>query len=131
MSVYLDQPAVLIEITHFLPGSLKTSPADASLKDLISQTPMKNKIKVKLKSSFAIGPTADFLSRFATGQYTVLEVDSGTTIERFLSQLSSLGSPDEWDDVFLHVFVNGEVKGMNYVLLPDDVVDIHIPVSGG
>ena len=122
MSDYLDQPAGLIEITPFLSGPLK---------ELISQTPMKNKIKVKLQSSFAIGQTVEFLSRFATGQDTILEVDPGTTIERFLSQLSSIGSPDEWDDIFLHVFVNGEVKGMNYVLLPEDVVDIHIPVSGG
>ena len=122
MSDYLDQPAGLIEITPFLSGPLK---------ELISQTPMKNKIKVKIQSSFAIGQTVEFLSRFATGQDTILEVDPGTTIERFLSQLSSIGSPDEWDDIFLHVFVNGEVKGMNYVLLPEDVVDIHIPVSGG
>ena len=92
---------------------------------------MKNKIKVKLRSTFAIAPTKAYLSRSSTGKDPVLKVDSGTTVKGFLLQMPSIGSPDEWDDMFLHVFVNGRVEGMDYVLQPDDVVDLHIPVSGG
>jgi len=92
---------------------------------------MKDKVKIRLQSSFAVGSTIEYLSRFADGHDTVLELDPGTTIEGLLLQLSSIGSPDEWDDMFLHVFVNGILKSMEYVLQTDDIVNIHIPISGG
>lgn len=91
----------------------------------------RKKIKIRLKSSFAVGPTEDFLANFQDGHEKIMEFDEGTTVLDLLNQLESIGEPHEWDDMLLHVFVNQEVKGMDYVLQDDDEINLHIPVSGG
>ena len=89
------------------------------------------KIKIRLKSSFAVGVTEEFLAHFQNGHEVIIELDQGSTILDLLKRLSSIGSPNEWDDMLLHVFVNQELKGMDYVLQDDDGINLHLPVSGG
>jgi len=89
------------------------------------------KIKIKLKSSFAVGVTEEFLEKFLDGHEVIMEFDEGATVLDLLNQLSSIGSPDEWDDILLHVFVNEVLQGMDYILQNDDEINLHIPISGG
>jgi molybdopterin converting factor small subunit len=89
------------------------------------------KVKIKLKSSFAVGVTEEFLARFQNGHEVIVELDRGSTVLDLLGSLSSIGSPGEWDDMLLHVFVNQELKGMDYVLQDNDEINLHLPVSGG
>ena len=90
-----------------------------------------NKIKIKLKSSFAVGITEEFLTHFQNGHEVIIDLDQGTTVLDLLNRLSSLGSPNDWDDMLLHVFVNQEIKGMDYVLQDNDEINIHLPTAGG
>jgi molybdopterin converting factor small subunit len=90
-----------------------------------------SKINIKLKSSFAVGATEKFLADFHDGHEVIMELNEGTTVEDLLLKLSSIGSPDEWDDILLHVFVNDVIEGMDYILRDDDEVDLHLPISGG
>jgi molybdopterin converting factor small subunit len=48
-----------------------------------------------------------------------------------LHKLTSIGPPNEWDDMMLMVFVNGESQGFDHVLQDGDIIDIHIPAGGG
>ena len=89
------------------------------------------KIKIRLKSSFAVGVTEEFLANFQDGHEVIMELDQGATVLDLLGSLSSIGSPSEWDDMLLHVFVNQELKGMDYILQDDDEINLHLPVSGG
>jgi len=88
-------------------------------------------MRVRIKSTFAVGPSKRLQSQFASGEDLYLEVESGTTVEGLLHQLSSIGPPEEWDDIMINVFVNRKLRGFDYVLQPDDVIDLHVPVSGG
>ena len=93
---------------------------------------MKNqKIKIRLKSSFAIGATEEFLTSFQNGHEKIIELEKGSTVLELLNSLSSIGAPEEWDDMLLHVFVNQEVKGMDYIFQDNDEINLHLPVSGG
>lgn len=89
------------------------------------------KIKIKLKSSFAVGVTEEFLAHFQKGHEVIIEFDQGSTVLDLLNRLSSIGSANEWDDMLLHVFVNQELKGMDYILQDNDEINLHLPVSGG
>lgn len=89
------------------------------------------KVKIKLKSSFAVGVTEEFLESFQSGHEVIMELDQGSTVLDLLNRLSSIGSPDEWDDMLLHVFVNNELRGMDYVLQDNDEINLHLPISGG
>ncbi len=89
------------------------------------------KIKIRLKSSFAVGATEEFLADYQDGHEKIIEFDQGATVLDLLNNLNSIGAPEEWDDMLLHVFVNQEVKGMDYVLQDGDEVNLHLPVSGG
>ncbi len=60
-----------------------------------------------------------------------MEFDMGATVLDLLNRLSSIGSPHEWDDMLLHVFVNNVLKGMDYVLQDGDEINLHLPISGG
>ena len=93
---------------------------------------MKSKrIKVIINSSFAVGRSEEFESQVGEGGDIVLELEPGTTVEGLLHQLPSIGPPDRWDDIMLHVFVNQEIAGFDRVLENNDIIDLHIPVSGG
>jgi molybdopterin converting factor small subunit len=89
------------------------------------------KIKIKLKSSFAVGATEEFLESFQDGHEVIMEFDEGATVLDLLNRLSSIGSSHEWDDMLLHVFVNNVLKGMDYVLQDADEINLHLPISGG
>ncbi|GEM_PF-975889 len=90
-----------------------------------------NKIKIKLKSSFAVGATEEFIANFQDGHEVIMEFDKGATVLDLLNRLSSIGSSHEWDDMLLHVFVNNVLKGMDYVLQDGDEINLHLPISGG
>ena len=90
-----------------------------------------SKINIKLKSSFAVGVTEEFLADFQDGHEVIVELDEGATVKDLLLKLSSIGDPDEWDDMLLHVFVNGNIRGMDYILQEGDEVNLHLPISGG
>ena len=88
-------------------------------------------ITVKIRSTFAIGFANELRSLFASGRDLIFEVDQGTDVQGLLEKLPSLGPPESFDDMMIHVFINGELRGFDYVLQPEDVIDLHIPVSGG
>jgi molybdopterin converting factor small subunit len=93
---------------------------------------MENKhIKVKINSSYAVGRTEAFGLQVKDGRDIIMELEPGTTVEELLLQLPSIGSPEYWDDIMLHVFVNEEIAGFDKVLEDNDIIDLHIPVSGG
>ena len=71
------------------------------------------------------------MSKHGSGRDFTIEIETRTTVEGLLQSLSSLGPTQAFDDIMIHVFINGKVPGFDYVLQPQDVVDIHIPVSGG
>jgi molybdopterin converting factor small subunit len=89
------------------------------------------KIEIKLKSSFAVGATEEFLANFQDGHEVLIELAKGSNVLDLLNRLSSIGSAHEWDDMLLHVFVNNVLKGMDYVLQDGDEINLHLPISGG
>jgi hypothetical protein len=88
-------------------------------------------INVKINTTFAIGNTEAFGSQFDPKGDLILELAPGTTVEELLLRLPGLGSPENWSDLFLHVFVNHQVAPFDRVLADQDVLDIHIPLTGG
>jgi len=88
-------------------------------------------IQVKINTTFAIGNTEAFSSQFNENGDLILELEPGTTVQELLERLPAIGAPENWSDLFLHVFVNHGVAGFDQVLEPGDVIDIHIPLSGG
>ena len=93
---------------------------------------MKTKpIRVKINSVYTVGQTDAFHSKFGTEEDFTMELEPGTTVEDLLLQLPGIGGPDEWDDLMLHVFVNRNIVGFDQVLKDHDVIDLHIPSSGG
>ena len=89
------------------------------------------RIKVKINSCYAFGLTEEVKERFSSGEGLSVEVDPGATIEEVLHKLPGIGPAEEWDALLLHVFVNGRAMGFDHVIQSDDVIDIHIPCSGG
>jgi len=93
---------------------------------------MKNKpIKVKINTTFAIGNTEAFNSQFNRNGDLILELKPETTVQDLLMRLPAIGVPGNWSDLFFHVFVNHKVAGFDQVLEDRDILDIHIPLSGG
>jgi hypothetical protein len=93
---------------------------------------MKTKpIQVKINTTFAIGDTAAFHSQFDQNGNLILELVPGSTVQELLLMLPGLGSPENWSDLFLHVFVNHQVAPFDRVLQDQDILDIHIPLTGG
>jgi hypothetical protein len=43
-----------------------------------------NSNKIKLKSSFAIGATEEFMANFLDGHEVIMELDKGTTVKDLL-----------------------------------------------
>lgn len=91
----------------------------------------KEPIRVKINSVYTVGQTDAFRSKFGDDEDFIVELDPGTTVEDLLLQLPGIGDPEEWDDLMLHVFVNRHIVGFDQVLKDNDVVDLHIPSSGG
>jgi hypothetical protein len=91
----------------------------------------KRPIRVKINTTFAIGNAAAFNSQFNQNGDLILELDPGSTVQELLLGLPGLGAPENWSDLFLHVFVNHKVAPFDRVLEDNDVLDIHIPLTGG
>jgi molybdopterin converting factor small subunit len=89
------------------------------------------KMKVKIRSGFAVGLTTEYESRSNHGGDMTMEIAPQTTIRELLHKLTSIGPPNEWDDMMLMVFVNGEAQGFDHVFQDGDTIDIHIPAGGG
>jgi molybdopterin converting factor small subunit len=91
--------------------------------------PMEKKtIKVTINSTYSLGNTN---ASSHDNDDMVMELEPGTTIERMLLKIPSMASPDRWDDIMLHVFINQEIAGFNQVLKDNDIIDILIPIAGG
>jgi len=88
-------------------------------------------ITIKIRSTYAIGLTDHLRSQSASGKDLLVEIEENTNVEGLLQELPSLGPAEAFDDIMIHVFVNGKLRGHDYVLQPGDVIDLHIPVSGG
>jgi molybdopterin converting factor small subunit len=88
-------------------------------------------MKIRIKSLFAVGATDYLKEAPGSGKEMHMEIEEGTTIDELLKTIPAIGPPEQFDDIMLHVFVNGHLKGFDYVLQPGDVLDLHIPVSGG
>ena len=89
------------------------------------------KIKITLRSTFAIAGTHPLSSIIDSNQDAVIELDEGATIESMLLTMHSIGNPGHWDDIMLIAIVNGTLRGFDHVLANNDVIHLHIPVSGG
>jgi hypothetical protein len=61
----------------------------------------------------------------------IMELEPGTTVEGMPFKMPSIGGPDRWEDIMLHVFVNQEIAVFDQILKDKDIIDLHIPVSGG
>jgi molybdopterin converting factor small subunit len=88
-------------------------------------------IRVKINTTFAVGNTQAFASQFNEDGELVLELPPGTTVQRLLERLPAIGASEDWSDLFLHVFINHRSVGFDHLLRSGDVIDIHIPLSGG
>jgi molybdopterin converting factor small subunit len=88
-------------------------------------------MKIRIKSFFAVGATEHMKEAPGSRKEMLMEIEEGTTIDALLKTLPAIGPAEQFDDIMLHVFVNGHLKGFDYVLQPGDVLDLHIPVSGG
>ena len=88
-------------------------------------------MKIRIKSFFAVGATDHLKEPPGFRKELRIEVEEGTTIDQLLRRLPSIGPPEQFDDIMLHVFVNGRIQGFDYTLQDGDVLDLHIPVSGG
>jgi molybdopterin converting factor small subunit len=88
----------------------------------------KKSIKVIINSTYSLGYTKEFSS---DNDNIVMELEEGTTVEGMLLKMPSMGSPDRWDDIMLHVFVNQEIAGFDQVLKDNDIIDLLVPASGG
>jgi molybdopterin converting factor small subunit len=91
----------------------------------------KNPITIKLNSCYSVGKTDAFRSKFGSEKDFQLALSAGTTVRDLLLEIPGIGNPREWDDLDLHVFVNHQDADFDRVLEEGDVVDIHIPSSGG
>lgn len=88
-------------------------------------------MKIRIRSFFAVGATNHLKEPAGSRKDKLVEVEEGTTIDEMLKTLPAIGPSEQFDDIMLHVFVNGCLQGFDYVLQPGDVLDLHIPVSGG
>jgi molybdopterin converting factor small subunit len=85
-------------------------------------------IKVIINSTYALGNTNPYSH---DNDNIFMELEPGTTVEGMLLKMPSMVSPDRWDDIMLHVFVNQEIAGFDQVLNDNDIIDILIPIAGG
>ncbi len=88
-------------------------------------------MKIKIRSTFAVGATSHMGNESPKQGEFNLDIKEGTTVGDLLESLPSLGPSHQFDDIMIHVFVNGTLKGFDHILQDGDILDIHIPVSGG
>jgi hypothetical protein len=78
-----------------------------------------------------VSQTAALESQFNDKDNLIMEMEPGTTVEGMHLKMPSIGGPDRWYDIMLHVFVNQEIAGFDQIPKDNDIIDLHIPVSGG
>ena len=85
---------------------------------------------IKIRSCGFMGAALpeDLQQDFAADKPLSVEVEPGTTIEGLFRKLPWLGSPFE---EFIVVSVNDQQRELDYVLQPEDVIDVIIPAAGG
>ncbi len=88
-------------------------------------------MKIRLGSTYAVGSTGRLAGEPGPGGYARVTLPGGATVHDLLTSLPALGPPEAFDDIMIHVFVNGGLVGFDHRLSEGDKVDIHIPVSGG
>lgn len=88
-------------------------------------------IKVTIRSTYSIGATGGGASPAESKGDTIVQMEEGESVQSLLMKLPHIGSPDHWDDMMLIVIVNGTLRGFDHILSDGDVIDLHIPVSGG
>jgi len=88
----------------------------------------KKTIRVIINSTYSLGHIKAFSH---DNDNIVMELEEGTTVEGMLLQMPSMGSPDLWDNIMLHVFVNQEIAGFDHILKDNDIIDLLVPASGG
>lgn len=89
------------------------------------------KNQVIINPSFAIAPTAALTAQSLSNHKIVMELEAGTGVKGMLLKLSSIGSPEQWDELMLNVFVNHKIAPFDRPLRDNDIIDLHRPVSGG
>ena len=89
------------------------------------------KIRVTIRSTFAIAGTHPLDSIIDSNHDTVMELDEGSTIESMLLNMHSIGNSVHWEDIMLIAIVNGTLRGFDHILKDGDIIHLHIPVSGG
>jgi len=87
--------------------------------------------KVTIRSTYAVGASPERRSEILSGKDIRVEVAPGSRVEDLLRRMPELGPPESYDDLMLCVFVNGKRRGLDHVLENGDVLDLHIPSSGG
>ena len=88
-------------------------------------------MKIHLRSTYAVGSSGGNDEGNAPTAGSLVELAPGGTVQELLERFPALGASESYDDIMIHVFVNGRLRGFDHTLEPGDVVDIHIPVSGG
>lgn len=88
-------------------------------------------MRIRIRSTYSIGAACGLQSPSGADGSLVIEVQEGATVRCALLKMSGIGSPCDWDDMLLIVIVNGTLRGFDHVLADNDVIDLHIPVSGG
>ena len=85
---------------------------------------------IKIRSCGFMGATLpeNLQPDFDSGRPLAIEVEPGTTIEGLFRKLPWLGSPFE---EFIVVSVNGQQRELDYILQPEDVIDLIFPAAGG
>jgi len=88
-------------------------------------------MRVKVRSTFAVGSTEHLSKKPLCKGETFVELPDEATVLDLLECLPSIGPKEQFDDIMINVFVNGRLCGFDHPLSPGDEIDIHIPVSGG
>lgn len=88
-------------------------------------------IKVRIRSVFAIGATHALREQSGSRKNLVVSLPVGTSVGQLLMELPFLGPSGSYDDMMLHVFVNGIQRGFDHILQHGDLIDLHVPSSGG
>jgi molybdopterin converting factor small subunit len=88
-------------------------------------------MKVSVKSTFAFSLPEHLRETFMSERQLVMDLEPGARVCDLLNKLPAIGPEEIFDDMMLMVFVNGRVRGYDHALRSGDIVDLHIPVSGG
>ena len=87
-------------------------------------------IAVKIHACFGARLSPFLRRRLASGEDLAVHLPPGRDINHLLTELWAMGLMGPFHDMIL-VSVNGKLQETDYVLGPNDVVDLHITMAGG